>query len=137
LPIQTSQTSQTSPSPATHWWNSPTTDDDQLEAASLDIFLRDFVVQATDRDVSRGFLDGMPSLLRRLRSPDSDLPTAAKLVALASVANKLKRKGLLDSTRRRYCLLIQRFNRSLSLERGRISIESLYTAVLLGLYEVS
>jgi hypothetical protein len=44
--------------PASNWAWSPDVDDAYLEKQALEIFLDGYVVEAADRRISRGFLDG-------------------------------------------------------------------------------
>lgn len=117
------------------YWISPEISDNRLEEQALDLFLAEFVVESRDREQSRGFLDGMQSLLTRV-NPDSSLASAAKAVLLASVGNRTGRKTLVDHAQREYGRLLHKFTHSLSGGAEVVSIETVYTAVLLGLYEV-
>jgi hypothetical protein len=126
--------SQASNAPSTSWWSSET-DDETLEKLSLGIFLTEFTTKASDRQASRGFLDGIQPLLQS-DNPSSSLVCSAKLVALASIGIRLKRKSLIHKTERHYGDLLGNLHQSLYAETHCVSIESLYTAVLLGLYEV-
>lgn len=58
------------------------------------------------------------------------------MVALASIGVRLKRKSLIRKTERQYGDLLGNLHQSLYAETQGVSIETLYTAVLLGLYEV-
>ncbi|CAK7198238.1 hypothetical protein SEUCBS139899_000897 [Sporothrix eucalyptigena] len=109
--------------------------DAEIETHALDIFMHEFVVEPADRALSRGFLDGMPALLSRA-GPNSVLANAAKLMALACVANQQRRVALLSRLDNDYCLLLRRFHESLAAEGDHVTLASLYTAVLLGLYEI-
>lgn len=111
-------------------------EDDDLDQRALDIFLAEFVVESHDRKRSRGFLDGMQSLLANV-SPDSSLRNAAKIVVLASIGNRTGRESLVKRAQVQYGQLLQDFTASLSQGSVGVSIENLFTAVLLGLYEVS
>ncbi|KAM5354515.1 hypothetical protein ACJ41O_001162 [Fusarium nematophilum] len=114
------------------WW-SPEVSDSQLEASALGIFTAEFVVESRDRRHSRGFLDGMQSLLGRVDA-QSGLARAARALVLASVANRTGRESLREVARRQYGELLGWFGERLR-EDG-VSIESLYTAVLLGFFEI-
>lgn len=107
-----------------------------FEGAALDMFISNFVIEASDRSVSRGFLDGMQNLLKTL-DPSSPLVQSAKLVALTNEARRQSHKELLGYVEARYGELLQAYRRILSASgNSDVSIETLYTAVLLGLYEV-
>lgn len=128
------------PSKDTHlspipWW-SPEVLDEQLEEGALGIFITEFVVEASDRKRSRGFLDGMPALLASVDAA-STLVSAAKLLALVSIANRTGREDLVKRAQRRYGILLKEYHDSLSQGVKVRSLESLFTAVLLGIYEVS
>lgn len=107
-----------------------------LEGAALDMFISDFVIKALDRAVSRGFLDGTQNVSKAL-DPSSPLVQSTKLVALASVARRQSPKELLEYVDVCYGELLRAYQRALvSSEDSDVSIETLYTAVLLRLYEV-
>lgn len=105
------------------------------ERSALDIFLSNFVIEASDRHVSRGFLDGIQNLLHSLH-PSSPLVQSAELVALASVGKRQEREELLEYTQLRYGSLLKEYQEVLASSKTGVSIEILYTAVCLGLYEV-
>ncbi|PON27729.1 hypothetical protein TGAM01_v203496 [Trichoderma gamsii] len=119
---------------STSWWSSET-DDEALERLALDIFLTEFTTKAADRQASRGFLDGIQPLLKS-DNPQSSLVCSAKTVALASIGIRLKRKSLIRKTERQYGDLLGNLHQSLYAETRCVSIETLYTAILLGLYEI-
>lgn len=114
---------------------SPTTTE-LLDGAALDIFLDRFVVLSSDRTQSRGFLDGFDTLLVRA-APNSTLASAAKAITLGALAKSTGRAELLETVYMRHGELLKSFNASLSQEGSSISIDNFFTAVLLGLYEVS
>ncbi|KAI1379335.1 hypothetical protein F4677DRAFT_408647 [Hypoxylon crocopeplum] len=116
------------------WW-SPDVPDTELEESAIDMFIAEFVVEPADRQKSRGFLDGMQILLNSV-DPGSGLALAAKLVVLASIGNRTGRRSLLERMERQYVSLLRTYHKSLSMEEDNVSIENLYTAVLLGLYEI-
>ncbi|UPK92701.1 hypothetical protein LCI18_003636 [Fusarium solani-melongenae] len=113
---------------------SPTTDV-LLEEVALDIFLDGFVVQSQDRRQSRGFLDGMHSLLADA-APACTLISAVRVITLASIANRTRWHSLLETAQKQYGQLLIDFTTSLSREQTRISSKDFLTAVLLGLYEL-
>ena len=69
--------------------------------------------------------------------PSDVLPRAAKILTLASIANRTRRKSLIARTTEEYGNLLRLYLESLSTETEYVSVENLYTAVLLGLYKVS
>lgn len=106
-----------------------------LEDVALGIFLDSFVVQSHNRRQSRGFLDGMHSLLANADSACT-LISAARVITLASIANRTRRHSLLEAAQKRYGQLLMNFTTHLSREKTGISFKYFLTAVLLGLYEV-
>lgn len=126
--------SQASNALSTSWWSSET-DDEALERLSLDIFVTEFTTKAADQRASRGFLDRIQPLLKS-DNLESSLVCSAKIVALASIGIRLKRKSLIIKTEKHYGSLLHNLHQSLYAETQCVSIETLYTAVLLGLYEV-
>ncbi|KAL7783171.1 hypothetical protein V8C43DRAFT_309702 [Trichoderma afarasin] len=115
-------------------WSSET-DDKTLEALSLCIFNSEFVVKTVNRRLSRGFLDGIQLLLKATYST-SVLACSAKILVLASIGNRLGRQSLLIKTDKDYGNLLRKFHQSLSADMKYVSVENLYTAILLGLYEI-
>ncbi|KAI2896177.1 hypothetical protein CBS63078_8298 [Aspergillus niger] len=89
-----------------------------------------------DSRVSRGFLDGLPSLLASVH-PSSDLVRAVEIVAWATLGNKISRPDLLARARRQYTGLLCSFQDLLHCCQLRApTVESLVIAILLGLYEI-
>jgi hypothetical protein len=108
------------------------------ESASKSIlaaFVRDFVVESADRKVSRGFLDGMPELLAAA-GPLSELGQAVSIVETAVLGNQQGRLDMIDDAARRYCSLLRSFQTTLFRRETHVNIQTLMTALLLGLYEV-
>ncbi|GKU05580.1 hypothetical protein FLAG1_08471 [Fusarium langsethiae] len=109
--------------------------DYMLEAAAADIFLDELVVRSLDRNQSRGFLDGMHATFAA-SAPKSTLMSAAKIVVLASLANRYRRQSLFNMVRKQYGQLLWDYMTSLSLPSETLSPEQFFTSVLLGLYEL-
>ncbi|ENH75378.1 Transcriptional regulatory protein moc3 [Fusarium oxysporum f. sp. cubense race 1] len=107
-----------------------------LEVTALDIFLDSLVVQSRDRSHSRGFLDGMHYLFAT-SAPTSTLMRAARIVVLSSLANRYRRDSLMSLVRRQYGQVLVDYTTDLSQQTASPSVEHFFTAVLLGLYEVS
>jgi hypothetical protein len=101
----------------------------------VEIFFDDYCVESTDRTLSRGFLDGLRHLIDHA-GPASDVAQAAKLVSLAGIGNRMDRPGLTYKAKLLYSSLISSFRTSISNATRSRTVESLMTAVLLGLYEV-
>ncbi|GLA51037.1 hypothetical protein AnigIFM63604_007374 [Aspergillus niger] len=100
------------------------------------LFLDQYVVCSRDSRVSRGFLDGLPSLLAS-GHPSSDLVRAVEIVAWATLGNKISRPDLLARARRQYTGLLCSFQDLLHCCQLRApTVESLVIAILLGLYEI-
>jgi hypothetical protein len=110
--------------------------DYMLEATAVDIFLDELVVPSLDQNHSRGFLDGMHNTFAA-SSPNSTLVSAAKVVVLASLANRHRRDSLFGMVRKQYGQLLVEYVTSLSSPSENLSAEQFFTAVLLGIYEVS
>ncbi|KAG8672692.1 hypothetical protein FPOAC1_005973 [Fusarium poae] len=106
-----------------------------LEANAVDIFLDELVVRSLDQNHSRGFLDGMHGTFAS-SPPNSTLMSAAKVVVLASLANRYRRQSLFSMVRTQYGQLLGDYVASLSLSSESLSPEQFFTAVLLGIYEL-
>ncbi|WXC60398.1 hypothetical protein SNK03_006270 [Fusarium graminearum] len=109
--------------------------DYMLEATAVDIFLDELVVRSLDRNHSRGFLDGMHGTFAA-SDPKSTLMSAAKVVVLASLANRYRKESLFSMVRKQYGQLLREYVTSLSLPSESLSPEQFFTAVLLGIYEL-
>ena len=110
-------------------------DDDYIEQRALVTFFNDFCIPSQKPTLSRGFLDGLQSLIV-YSEPCSELAEAAKAVSLAALGNKLKRPPLLAKAKQKYGCLLGHFQSTLSDPTTSRSIQALMTAVLLGLYEI-
>lgn len=100
------------------------------------MFLDQYVVRTTDPRISRGFLDGLPSLLANAE-PSSDLVQAVEIVAWASLGNRFSWPGLLVKAKKQYITLLQSFQvLLLSCQLHSPTVEALVIAILLGLYEI-
>lgn len=103
---------------------------------AVGFFVDQYVVCSTDPRVSRGFLDGLPSLLTNAHS-SSDLVQAVEIVAWTSLGNQLDRSDLLVTARRQYVSLLRSFQVLLqSCQLLAPTVEALVIAILLGLYEI-
>ncbi|KAL6916590.1 hypothetical protein FSST1_008085 [Fusarium sambucinum] len=109
--------------------------DYMLEATAVDLFLDGLVVRSLDRNHSRGFLDGMHDTFAA-SAPKSTLMSAAKVVVLASLANRHRRQSLFSMVHKQYGQLLGDYVASLSLSSESLSPEQFFTAVLLGIYEL-
>ncbi|OJJ67353.1 hypothetical protein ASPBRDRAFT_200072 [Aspergillus brasiliensis CBS 101740] len=108
----------------------PTTED------PVGFFLDQYVVCSNNPRVSRGFLDGLPSLLADAH-PSSDLVQAVEIVAWATLGNQLARPDLLARAGRQYIGLLHSFQDLLQCcQLLAPTVEALVIAILLGLYEI-
>ncbi|KAH8810998.1 hypothetical protein F5884DRAFT_876054 [Xylogone sp. PMI_703] len=109
--------------------------DEIQQDSALRLFVDEFVVVATDPSLSRGFLDGMQHMLRRVH-PASALACTARILVLACIGHRTGKRSLVSKTQRQYIDILQIYSRSLSAQSTHVPVEDLYTAVLLGLYEI-
>lgn len=109
----------------------------RLEESAIDAFFADYVVIPGDRSLSRGFLDGLEYLVERA-GPSSDIARAAKIVALAGIGKRKERTNLVSKAKVLYGDLLCSFQKTLLAGAQEATmIDSLMTAVLLGIFEVS
>lgn len=106
-----------------------------LEQHVLAVFRDDYCIVPGDVALSRGYLRGLGSLLASA-APSSDVARAVKIVALASLGNKLDEPGLIHRAYASYPDLLRSFQVTMSKATTSDTIETLATAVLLGLFEV-
>lgn len=99
-------------------------------------FINDYCIVSSDRGLSRGYLHGLQAMIAKA-GPKSELVHACTIVGLASLGKKLSHAAYIERAQSLYSLLLQSFRLSISNEAIFITIESLITAALLGLYEVS
>ncbi|KAK9319181.1 hypothetical protein V1517DRAFT_60497 [Lipomyces orientalis] len=74
------------------------TDDPQLDDHAVTAFLNDYCLVLENRLLSRGYLEGLETLLAQA-GPSSDLAQATRVVALASNGTKLSRSALVHKAR--------------------------------------
>ncbi len=120
------------PSPLQLWL--PEINDEQLKKQAIETCIQDFVISSAQPSLSRGFLDGLPTLLSEA-GPSSDLAGAARILALSTVANRMGRLSLVHSAAQQYGDLLLSFKASLT-RHDIPTVHLLVTGVLLGLYEV-
>jgi hypothetical protein len=109
--------------------------DAYIEELALRAFFYDYCVTSMNRSLSRGYLDGLESLLH-CNGRNSDLAQACKVVAFANHGNKLYRPILLRKAQIMYHDLLGCLARTIADPANSSTVESLMIAVLLGLYEV-
>lgn len=93
-------------------------------------------MEPTNRSFSAGFLTEVPVLLKAA-GPNSAIANAAKLVGLASVANRRGDSDLIKRTAIRYGSLLRVLEKLLSQSPAIPGAEVLFVAVLLGIFEVN
>lgn len=99
-------------------------------------FIQNFCFTPKDRQVSRGYLAGLPALLDRV-DRQSDAFKAALIAALAIAGKQQKREDLLKRAERLYISLLGSFRQAIASLRQSTCVATFVTSVLLGLYEVS
>ncbi|KAL4793011.1 hypothetical protein BDV19DRAFT_380484 [Aspergillus venezuelensis] len=115
---------------------SPSTSEQSFTEHAVDTFLEQYVVHSADPGISRGFLDGLPSLLANAE-PKSHVVQVTEIVAWASLGRVWKRPDLLSRAREQYVSLLYSFQGPLlSCQVSAPTVEALVTAILLGLYEI-
>lgn len=111
------------------------TDDFWINQLALSEFFNDYRLVPKENYLSRGYLAGLETLLADT-GPSSDVAAAARTVALASLANKHRDPLLSQSAGKEYSKLLRAFSITMSKPESSGTVESLTTAVLLGIYEV-
>jgi hypothetical protein len=99
-------------------------------------FFNDYCIVSSNRDLSRGYLHGLQPMITKA-GPSSELLQACTIIALTSLGKKLGNAVFVNRAKGLYSLLLQSFRLSISNEAIFTTVESLFTAALLGLYEVS
>ena len=112
-----------------------TIDDAWVEHFALTEFLNDYCIVPKKNYLSRGYLAGLEQLLR-IVDPSSDLTSAVRTAAFASLANKYRDTQLSQRAKAEYSKLLRSFSITMSRPETSNTLESLTTAVLLGIYEV-
>jgi hypothetical protein len=110
-------------------------DEDQGMLAAMGMFFSDYVLVPKDRDTSRGYFDGLESLIT-CTNQDSELVRAARLVAFASAANKSSSQNLTCRGNTQYSDTLIAFQETLNDPIKCNTDAALMTAALLGLYEM-
>ena len=110
-------------------------DDSEFEQRALAAFIDDYCIVSTNESLSRGYLHGLESLLTDA-GPSSDIAKAARIAAFASLGNKTGDPDIGHRASELYLDLLHSFQITMSMAATSNTVESLTTAVLLGLYEV-
>jgi hypothetical protein len=108
----------------------------EIESLAFQTFISDYCISSSNRTVSRGYLDGLESLIEKA-GPASTVSQSYKIVSLANLGKKAASPILLQKAETLYFDLLPSFRWTISNEGKFTTIQSLITAVLLGLYEVS
>ena len=99
-------------------------------------FFDDYCIVSANRALSRGYLHGLQTMIAEA-GPSSELTQACTIIALANLGTKLGDATYLHRAEGLYSVLLRSFRLSISNEAIFTTVESLTTAALLGLYEVS
>lgn len=108
---------------------------EKVEEFALRAFFYDYCIISTNPSISRGYLNGLESMLNHL-GWQSDPAKACKAVAFASHGIKLSRPGLTRKADILYNDLLRSLAKAILDPAFVNNIESLTIATLLGLYEV-
>ncbi|TVY45754.1 hypothetical protein LOCC1_G003451 [Lachnellula occidentalis] len=106
-----------------------------IEKDALTAFFNDYCIVSSNRDLSRGFLHGLQTMICQA-GPQSELSQACTIIALTNLGRKLENDLRIKRAKGLYSLLLRSFRLSISDSAQFTTLESLITAALLGLYEV-
>jgi len=107
---------------------------DQIEEIAFRTFITDYCVSSTNPTVSRGYLNSLENLIEKA-GPASDIAQSCNIIALANLGKKRASHNLMKKAQMLYLGFLPSFR--LTIANEVTSVESLITAVLLGLYEVN
>ena len=112
-------------------------DNAKFEQRALAKFFSDYCVVSSNRSLSRGYLNGLESLLN-YAGTTSDIAQACKMMALACYGTPSTGTALVYKAKAKllYPSLLRSFTNTISNPANLNTIETLMTAVVLGLYEV-
>lgn len=99
-------------------------------------FFQDYCITPRDASISRGYLRGLPNLVKAFGS-SSNIAQATKTVALANLGNLCKKHIFLEMAKLSYSRVLQTLRTAILDSNPEIIYQNLMVAVLLGLYEVS
>ena len=108
----------------------------EIESSAFQTFISEYCISLSNRTVSRGYLNGLESLIEKA-GPASTVSQSCKIISLANLGKKAASPMLLQKAETLYFDLLPSFRWTISNEGESTTIQSLITAVLLGLYEVS
>ena len=106
-----------------------------VEEYALRAFFYDYCINSVNERVSKGFLDGLERLIWTI-GWQSDLANACRVVAFASHGTFLRRPRLIQQAEDMYQELLSSQAKAIANPVSVNMIETLLTAMLLGLYEV-
>jgi hypothetical protein len=107
----------------------------EIEQRALFTFLDDYCVVLKDKSLSRGYLNDLECLLASAAT-SSDITKSMGIASFANLGNKIGEPYLVHQANMMYSELLCFFQITMSREATSNTIESLTTAVILGLYEV-
>lgn len=111
------------------------TEDAQIEYRALADFFRDYCLTSKNRSLSRGFLNGLQSLVCAAAS-SSDIAQASKIVAFANFSKQSCQPRLAEKAKTLYYRMLHTLQSTISDTTKSDTVELLISIVLLGLYEV-
>ena len=109
--------------------------EEKVEEFALGAFFYDFPIISANREISRGYLDGLEGMVQQL-GLQSDLAKACKVVGFAAHGIRSRRPALIQRAEDLYQDLLGTLARGIEDPAFASSTESLMIAMLLGLYEV-
>lgn len=107
-----------------------------IEQNARSAFFTDYCISSSNQGQSRGYLNGLQTMIAKA-GPTSEVAQACTIIALANLGKKVGTPMLVQMAENLQSSLLRSFRLSLSHEATCTSVESLITAALLGLYEVS
>ncbi|MCJ1398025.1 hypothetical protein MMC11_001222 [Xylographa trunciseda] len=107
----------------------------EIESSAFQTFISDYCISSSNRTVSRGYLNGLESLIVEA-GPGSSIAKSCKIISLANLGKKAASHMILQKAETLYFDLLPSFRWTISNEGKSTTIQSLITAVLLGLYEI-
>jgi hypothetical protein len=107
-----------------------------IEREARSAFFDDYCTVSSNQDLSRGYLHGLQTMISEA-GPSSELAQACTIASLANIGNKIGNTTYIERAKGLYSSLLRSFRLRISNEAIFTTVESLVTAALLGLYEVS
>ena len=108
----------------------------EIEDLAFQTFISDYCISSSNGTLSRGYLNGLESLIEKA-GPASAVSQSCKIISLANLGKRAASPMFLQTAETMYFDLLPSFRWTISKEGNSTTIQSLITAVLLGLYEVS